>query len=396
MKNDRKIRVVRTATVPFFIFSQLRSQINHMSQSGIDLLVVCSDGPELEHLRKETDAKYEVLEIPRHISVLKDILAVWKLFKILRSTNMEICHSTTPKAGLISMTAAFFARTGVRLHTFTGQPWATNSSIKGMLAKISDRIICMFATHTYADSPSQREFLLQHKICDPSKISVIGRGSLAGVNLERFSSSSDLDELATVRVNCGFSESDFVFVYVGRITPEKGVAELLEAFSKLNVDYPDTKLLLVGPVDQNSGSGEKFHDVTSYASKHVVFTGFSSKPELFLSLSSVLCLPSYREGFGTVILEAAAMGLPSIGSNIYGLKDAIVDGETGLLVPPRSAKELYRAMKFMRENRALVSEMGLRAKQRCEMFFDNNLISDLTLNEYKKHVKNRKSVSDVD
>ena len=366
-----------------------------MSRSGVDLLVICSDGPELDDLRKETGAKYQVLEIPRHISVLKDILAVWQLFKILRSTNVDICHSTTPKAGLITMIAAFFARTRVRLHTFTGQPWATNSSIKGVLSKISDRIICMFATHTYADSPSQREFILQHKICDPLKISVIGRGSLAGVNLERFSKSSDTDELATVRENYGFSKSDFVFVYVGRITPEKGVTELLEAFSKLNVDYPDTKLLLVGPVDQNSGSGEKFHEVTSYASKHVVFTGFSPKPELFLSLSSVLCLPSYREGFGTVVLEAAAMGLPAIGSNIYGLKDAIIDGETGLLIPPRSAKELYKAMKFMRANKTLVSEMGLRAKQRCEMFFDDNLMSDLTLEEYKKHIKNRKNVNDV-
>ena len=392
MENNLEIRVVRTATVPFFIFSQLRSQINHMSQSGVDVLVVCSDGPELEHLRKTTNAKYEVLEIPRHISLLKDTLAVWKLFRILRSKSVDICHSTTPKAGLISMLASFFARTKVRLHTYTGQPWATNSSVQGMLSKISDRIICMLATHTYADSPSQRDFLLQHKICDPSKISVIGQGSLGGVSVARFSKLYDSAELATLRRNFGFSASDFVFIYVGRITPEKGISELLEAFSKLNEDFPDTKLLLVGPVDQSSGTGEKFQEVTANASKHVVFTGFSSNPELFLSLSSVLCLPSYREGFGTVILEAAAMGLPSIGSNIYGLKDAIVDGETGLLVPPRSAKELHEAMKFMRENRTKVAEMGLKAKQRCEMFFNDNLISELTLDEYKKHVKSRYSM----
>ena len=186
--------------------------------------------------------------------------------------------------------------------------------------------------------------MINEKITNESKISVIGSGSLAGIDIARFEAARQKYKPNDIKSSLGINNANFVIIFVGRVTPEKGISELLAAHSKLRKKYDDIDLILVGPIDKDSGSGNKFDSLQGLDLPGVHYRGLTFTPEKYLTASDIICLPSFREGFGTVIMEAAAMELPAVGTNIYGLKDAIVDQETGLLVEPGNSNALYLAI----------------------------------------------------
>jgi glycosyltransferase involved in cell wall biosynthesis len=280
--------------------------------------------------------------------------------------------------------AAFFAGVPVRLHTFTGQPWVNMRGVKHWLLRSSDRLVGKLNTRCYADSASQRKFLIDQRIVDCKRLFVIGAGSIAGVDLRRF----DLNrfspgDCASLRQSLGIPISAPVLLFVGRITVDKGVRELLQAFKMLKASAVETHLVFVGRVDSDSGvSGVISQDeIDRVADAQIV--GYTECPEAYLAIADILCLPSYREGFGTVVIEAAAMGIPTVGTNIYGLSDAVVHGETGLLVPPRNAEELARALGMLLADNSLRVKMGESAKQRAHALFDADVVNTQIAAEYR-------------
>jgi len=260
-------------------------------------------------------------------------------------------------------------------------------SVPRQIMKLCDWIIGHLNTQCYADSASQRAFLINEKVVAASKISVLGAGSVGGVDLERFNPSVfGRERVASIRREIGISRQSFVVLFVGRLTKDKGIRELISAFQMLQRDRKDVELILVGPFEPERDPlpKETLNELSSNPCIHVV--GFSLEPEKYMAVADLFCLPSYREGFGSVIIEAAAMGLPSVASRVVGLVDAVVDGETGLLVPAKDVYALKQALMRMLSEPDVRRRMGRAARIRAARDFDSKFINQLMLEEYKKLV----------
>jgi len=378
------VRIARVSTVPYFMVFQLKGQIEYLAQAGAKVVVVTSPGPELKKITAD-DVLVETIEIPRSIRPLRDLVALLRVLRCFRRYHFAIVHSTTPKAGLLCAVAGVLSRVPVRLHTFTGQPWVTLTGPVRRVARWADWLIGRFSTRCYADSESQREFLVAEGVVPASKIGVIGKGSLAGVDLQRFDPMRWSDtEKAALRRQLGLSKSGRVILFVGRITDDKGVRELLHAFDTLLHQGYDLDLLLVGPLDAELGGTSGLDDEALANLCRVHHVGYTDCPERYMAISDFLCLPSYREGFGTVVIEAAAMGLPTLGTRIYGLSDAVEDGVTGMLVPPRDVESLAGAMREMLGDQARLARMGQAAQARCREHFDSAEVNALLAKEYAR------------
>lgn len=286
------------------------------------------------------------LNIERKISLWADVKSVFKLMRVLRSIKPDIVHSIMPKAGLVSAVASFLVRVPTRIHTFTGQVWATKQGVFRKFLIGLDKLVVSLNTNVFTDSNSQSEYLLKHGVCKSGKkIEVLGDGSLAGVDLERFNYSNLIQDREKLRAQYGIKKDDTVFVFLGRKGRDKGIFELLEAFEILKPQETNSWLLLVGPDETDGELDFKLSAMDQPVAQKIIRVGGVKNPELYLIGADVMCLPSYREGFGTVVIEAAALKLPAIGTKISGLVDAIVDESTGVLVDPKNASQLALAMK---------------------------------------------------
>lgn len=378
------VRIARISTVPFAILTQLRSQVVMLGRSGAHLTVITSDGVGIDVLRNTLEIFCHVIDIRRAVSPGRDLLALLRLFIFFRKTRTQIAHSTTPKAGLLTAIAAFAAGVPVRLHTFTGQPWVGMHGAKGWIARMSDVIVGKLNTKCYADSASQRQFLIAQNVLGSHRLAVIGAGSLAGVDISRFDRARfSVADRAKLKQSLGIPHASPTLLFVGRITKDKGVRELLQAFGVLKAEIPQVHLILVGPLDTESGveGSLSLDEITQLDDVQCV--GYTDSPESYMAIADVLCLPSYREGFGTVVIEAAAMGLPTVGSDIYGLTDAIVHGETGLLVPSKNVAELTLAVGRLLKERDTRVGMGEAARKRALDLFDAEKFNRMILEEYR-------------
>tara|TARA_R110000796_G_scaffold212630_1_gene328764 strand:+ start:535 stop:1719 length:1185 start_codon:yes stop_codon:yes gene_type:complete len=386
MNKIQDINIARVSTVPFFVYSQLSTQLKDIHLAGANVSIITSAAkPYEKDISFDPCHSIVEVEIPRKIEMINDIKALIALYVIFLKNKFDVVHSTTPKAGLLSSVAGFLARSPVRLHTFTGQTWVEAKGWSRKLFKLLDKLIVKLNHHCYADSQSQMQFLISEGVCRQDEISVLGEGSLAGVNLDRFNSEKFSEETKKkLRNSLKISEESVVIIFVGRITKDKGILELLKAFEILLSNKADVSLLLVGPIDEELKVDGG--DLNSYISsrKRIISTGFTDSPEKYLSISDVFCLPSYREGFGTVIIESASMGLPSVASNIYGLSDAVQDGDTGILVDVKSVSCLVNAFRLLITDNLLREKMGRNARDRARKFFGSTEVSSLVVNEYNR------------
>ena len=381
-----ELRLARVATVPYFVVSQLSAQLDAIVRSGMDVTVISSYGPELGKLKSGAlPLRIITVEIARSISLMKDVRALWQLFWLFRRERFDIVHSTNPKAGLIAAIAGLFAGVPVRLHTFTGQPWVSLHGPLRWVARWGDSLIGRLNTQCYADSESQRQFLVEQGVISPHRVSVIGAGSVAGVDLERFNATRFSDQdCAQTKVKLGIPADAPVLLFVGRITADKGVRELLAAFHEIKQTGSRAHLVFVGPFDVERSAGNEIMrgDIDDIPDTHVV--GYTDQPEVYMAIADISCLPSYREGFGTVVIEAAAMSVPTVGTDIYGLSDAVVNGETGMLVPPRDSIALMRALSSLLDNPVRCDAMGAAGRRRAEKLFDAKQVNERVIAEYRR------------
>jgi len=377
------IRIARISTVPFFVVAQLKYQIAELGEQGAQVTVVTSDEPEMSLLEGLAGVRCVPIDISRSISPWRDMNALICLYRFFRNECIQIAHSTTPKAGLLTALAAFAAGVPVRLHTFTGQPWATMFGLKRWLARASDKLVGQLNTRCYTDSPSQRQYLISQGLLKESQLFVIGAGSLAGVDTQRFDRARFAEaRCSMLRRRLTIPAAAPILLFVGRITIDKGVRELMQAFKKIKMLGSDAHLVFLGRFDADSGVlGEVSPtDIEVIHDAHIV--GYTECPEEYFAIADILCLPSYREGFGTVVIEAAAMGVPTVGTKIYGLTDAVDDGKTGLLVTPRNVNELANSLIKILDDKDLRTAMGEAAKQRATRLFDAKNVNLLLVEEY--------------
>jgi glycosyltransferase involved in cell wall biosynthesis len=318
--------------------------------------------------------------ILRPIAPVSDIVALWKLYRLFRAERFDAVHSVSPKGGLLAMTGAWLARVPVRAHMFTGQVWVTRTGLMRQLLKATDRWIATVATHVLADSPSQREFLIENGIVSPDRCAVLASGSISGVDVARFK--PDPEARAAVRSELGLDESALVVLFLGRINHDKGVLDLAAAFGELHARVPGLALLLVGP--DEDGLRNAVLERAGVGAPAVRFVEYTRAPERYLAAADVLCLPSYREGFGSVVIEAGAAGIPSVGSRIYGLTDAIVDGETGFLHAPGDVTDIVAKLAPVLTDPELRRGLGKRARARALRDFSEETVSRALLDFYDR------------
>ena len=381
--NLEGIKVCRISSVSFYLISQLRNQAEYMRDIGMDVVLVSSGGPELSEMEFSRGLTHEIIEIPRLLDPWNDLIALLKLINLFLRHKFNIVHSTTPKAGLLTAVAAFFAGVPIRLHTWTGQQWINLKGPMRFVSRMADKLIGILNTQCYADSKSQRQFLIDEKIVSPEKITVIGDGSLAGVDVDRFNPQRwPLFEKERLRKSLNISPDSKIFIFIGRITRDKGITELISAFLEIIHSGYNADLLLVGPFDQECGGKRSIDLALIKQDPRIHHLGQQKCPECYLSVSNIFCLPSYREGFGTTVIEAAAMGLPTIGTRITGLVDAVEDGKTGILVNTYDKQALFAAMRQLLDDPELALSMGSAARERCLKLFDARVLNRKLTEEY--------------
>jgi glycosyltransferase involved in cell wall biosynthesis len=286
--------------------------------------------------------RHVAVGIERKISLLRDLAALFGLYRLFRRERFDLVVSAAPKAGLLGMLGAFCAGVKRRVHIFQGEVWASRRGVMRAVLKTADRmtVACV--------------------------IDVLGAGSIGGVDMRRFRPDPALRQ--DFRTANGIPEDATVCLFIGRLTTDKGVFDLARAFATCGGENPRLWLVLAGP-DEDGIAASLRSVLAGDVARRILIHGFTPAPERYLAAADFLCLPSYREGFPMVILEAAASGLPSIGSQIYGVSDAIVDGETGLLVPPGDAAQLAAAMSRLACDEERRRRLASAARARVEREF---------------------------
>jgi glycosyltransferase involved in cell wall biosynthesis len=334
----------------------------------------------LYKLLPELEQYVEVIHVGllRKISLFADFKTLFDLFLVVRRIRPRVIHSVTPKAGLIGMLAGFLGRVPFRWHTFTGQVWATRKFISRTILKYFDKCIVFFSTQIFTDSESQRQLLLKENIVSIDKISVLGFGSIAGVNIDRFQPNNEIR--LSIREKLACKTEACVFLFVGRLVRDKGVFDLFHAFSFASKNIEGIELWIVGPDEE--GLQSQLEELAHVDNLSIRFIGASSKPENYMMSADVFVLPSYREGFGTVIIEAAACGIPSIAYRIDGVVDAIEDGVSGELIDLHKVEALAQSMISFAERPSKCIEMGKNARERVVKHFRSEDITKAWLDQY--------------
>ena len=361
--------------VKAFLFNHLRA----LSQFYDITVIVNTSNP---NFLAEVGIKAKVisLKISRDISLLSDLTCLIQLIKIFHHERFSSVHSLMPKAGLLSMLAAWITRVPFRVHTFTGQVWETKVGLKRFILKNLDRLVGFLTTVNLSDGHAQLNYLIGEKVISNCKSRVFLRGSIAGVDSFKFKPS--IEARLSVRHQLAIPEEAVFFLFVGRLNTDKGVLDLAHAFKQLNVK--NTYLLCVGSDEKNIQP--EMMSIVGINNQNIHFIGHTNTPEAYMAAADVLCLPSYREGFNNVIIEAAVVGIPAIASHIYGITDAVIDGETGLLHAPRNIEGIKKSMQTLIENKPLRLKLGNQARARAIKDFDSKDITQEWVNFYLENL----------
>ena len=364
-------KIVRAATVSksciFFHEVMLK-----MREKGYEMVALSSPGPELDEIRGEG---FHTLEVPmeRHISLKKDLKSLFNLIKIFRKEKPLVVHSMTPKAGLLCMIAAWLTRVPVRIHTFTGLVWPTARGFQRRILMATDWLTCACSSHIIPEGQGVKKDLQQYITRKPMK--VLGFGNVRGVDLERFKAPSRISPN---------EKGVFTFLFVGRIVGDKGINELVEAFCQLHDEYPMTRLTLVGNLETNLDPLKQITYNRIQTNEAIITPGLKRGDDLVKEYAQADCfvMPSYREGFPNTVLEAGAMGLPQIVTDINGSREIIENEKNGLIIPPRNEKALFDAMLLMVENEPMRKAMASEARPMIASRFDKVFVQQCLMDFY--------------
>lgn len=377
-----RTKLIRITTVPISLKVLLKGQHRFMKRKGFDVLGVSSAGKELEEVYLEEGIPVEVLQMTRTISPLQDLMSLWAFYRLCKREKPMIVHSHTPKAGIVGMLGARLAGVPIRLHTVAGMPLMEATGIKRKVLDWVEKLTYSAATGVYPNSKGLYDFIVQHQYTSANKLKVIGNGSSNGIDTSFFSK-QELKEsdLSALRTSLGILEDDFVFVFVGRLVGDKGINELVSAFVRLH--KPHVKLLLVGPLESDLDplAPNILSEIDS--NTNIITVGFQQDVRPYFAISNVLVFPSYREGFPNVVMQAGAMELPCIVSNINGCNEIVVEGLNGIIIPVKNDDAIRSAMIRCVEDKVFYEQLKVNARIMIADRYEQKVVWDALLSEYK-------------
>ena len=381
-------KLIRITTVPISFKVLLKGQLRFMASNGFDVKGVSSEGEELKEVRENEGIAVEAITMSRKITPFQDLKSLWEMWNFLRKEKPQIVHTHTPKAGIIGMLAARLAGVPHRLHTVAGLPLMEATGIKRKILNFVEKLTYSSATRVYPNSKGLYDFILQNNFTQSNKLKIIANGSSNGINTTFFNPAqvSEIEKVA-LREKLNIQPDDFVFVFVGRIVSDKGINELIKAFSELqaaeNNEPAGIKLLLVGGLESDLDplNPETLAEINQ--NKDIISVGFQQDVRPFFAISDALVFPSYREGFPNVVMQAGAMGLPSIVSDINGCNEIIVEGENGLIIPSKNVEKLKEKMLTLARDKNLYVKLKENSRRMIENRYEQSVVWNALLEEYE-------------
>ena len=375
----QKLKLLRLTTVDISLNSLLKGQLRYLSQY-VEVVGVAADTGVLQQVSEREGVRVVDLPMHREISLWADCKSLWTLIKLFRRERPDIVHANTPKASLLGMVAAALCRVPNRIYTVTGLRFETTQGVLRFVLKTMERITCLCATKVIPEGDGVKSILLRERITRKPMQKILN-GNINGVDLEWYDrTESVMQRAAEVRGG----STDFTFVFIGRIVRDKGVNELVEAFSRLANERSDVRLMLVGRFEDDLDPLPQHTKKQIESNERISFVGYQSDVRPYLVASDVLVLPSYREGFPNVVLQAGAMGLPVIVTDVNGSDEAICSGVNGVIVPKYSSEVLYRAMSDMVSDRDATANMAAVAREMVASRFDQKDVWAALANMYKE------------
>lgn len=378
----KKFLITTTIPITFVFFKDNLAYLN----KTFDVVAISSQKDNLEKVGKSEGIKTHYIPMNRSISPLKDLWGLIRFLILFSKERPDIVHGNTPKAAMLSMIAAKLTGVKVRIYMCHGLRYqGTSGKMKWLLMQM-EKLTCAAATEVICVSKGVKDTLIKDALCNDKKAIIIHHGSAGGIDLKRFDAS--VIENKEIRKELGIASNDFIFAFAGRIVKDKGINELVNAFVKLLAVNHSVHLLLIGEEENglNPISDESRIQITTNENIHAV--GWQEDIRPYLLASTAFVLPSYREGFGMVLLEAGALGLPCITSHISGCNEIIIQGENGAIIPSQNENELYEKMKEWLEQPEKIAYMAGQARSLVENRYEQSTVWKALLNEYKRLVDN--------
>lgn len=380
--NNINPKLIRITTVPGSLKGLLKGQHRFMS-SHFEVIGVSSAGEALQEVEKDEGIRVVPVEMTRTISPLKDLKSLWQLYRLLRREKPLIVHTHTPKAGTAGMMAAWLARVPIRLHTIAGLPLLEATGAKRRLLDWVEKITYWCAHMIYPNSFGMKDIIIENGYTKEAKLKVIANGSSNGIDTAHFNPLYySAEDNETMRDKLGIKADDYVYVFVGRLVGDKGINELIEAFERLGVE--NVKLLLVGSYETELDPLEEETLDVIESNLNIISVGYQQDVRPYFALADALAFPSYREGFPNVVMQAGAMGLPSIVSDINGCNEIVEEGVNGLIVPAKDAKALQEAMIKLRNDKTLYTKLQSNAREMIVSRYEQEVVWEALLGEYER------------
>lgn len=370
--NMDKKKIIRVSTVPQSLNSFCRGMLKELS-TKYDVIALSSPGKEMREIAEREVVRTIEVPMERHISLTKDLKSLFSVIKVFRKEKPDMVHSMTPKAGLLCMIAGWITRVPVRVHTFTGLVFPTETGMKRNILMLTDKLTCACATHIIPEGEGVKDDLLSYKITK-KPLKVLGYGNVRGVDMNFYSRRSEVVRIVDEQ-NLR-DKSKFTFLFVGRIVRDKGINELVSAFNSLQQNYKNLRLFLVGRFEDNLDPISDSCRNIIHNHSSIMYVGSKTGNELlaYYFASDCFVLPSYREGFPNTVLEAGAMGLPSIVTDINGSREIIKNGKNGLIIPSKNVEALYNAMEHIILDKDATTLMASNARPMIGARFEQSFV----------------------
>ncbi|WP_312208448.1 glycosyltransferase family 4 protein [Empedobacter sp.] len=403
------MKIIRTSTIPLSLNILLKGQLRFLA-NYFEVIGISSEGTDLKEIERREDIKTIAIQMERGISPIKDLISLFKLYVQFKKEKPQIVHSITPKAGLLTMLAGKMAGVPIRIHTFTGLIFPTKKGIMQKLLIKMDQLLCWSSTNIYPEGNGVKNDLIEYKITN-KPLKVLANGNVNGIDLNYFSKDCNSEQIQSkLKKELGIQPDDFVFIFVGRLVGDKGINELVEAFQKLeirdlklgissehqisslqspisNSQSRIPKLLLVGPLETELDPLKEETLKEIELNKNIISVGFQKDVRPYFAISNALVFPSYREGFPNVVMQAGAMELPSIVSNINGCNEIIVEGENGTIIPVKNAEAITVAMQKLMEDKDYYLSLKNNARPMIQSRYEQQVVWNALLDEYNILIK---------
>lgn len=385
-------KLIRITTVPGSLRTLLKDQLKYMNQY-FEVVAIASPDENIEKdIRENEGVRFIPVLMTRKISLLTDLKSLWKLYNIIRKERPAIVHTHTPKAGLLGMIASLLAGVPVRLHTVAGMPLLEANGFRRKLLDVVEKITYICATKVYPNSFGLYDIILKNKYAPEKKLKVLGNGSSNGIDTSYFDPQLyENFDTSEFKKNIGIENDDFVFVFIGRLVKDKGVNELIEAFISLRRDYSKVKLLILGSFEAHLSPLKPEVVKEIETNESIIYVGYQRDVRPYLLISNIFVFPSYREGFPNVVLQAGAMGIPSIVSDINGCNEIITDGLNGLIIPAKDQEILRERMKSLMNDNALRSQLSAKSREIIITKYQRYKIFENLLQEYNVFIEQRQA-----